>query len=224
MPVAREGIPIIISFLGAHLVFLLAGFLAQQSSQSQWVRILLMAAAALLAVLTLFSLYFFRDPERKTPDGDNLVISPADGRVLGVEKVETTEYLDGPAEKCSIFMNVFDVHVNRAPATGVVGYCNYRPGKFFNASLDKASEGNEAMSVGIETQEHGKLLVRQIAGLIARRIVCRVKPGDSLARGERFGMIRFGSRLEVFLPPGAEWKVRSGDIVRAGETILAEYR
>jgi len=224
MQLAREGVPIILAFFGAHLAFLLGGFMVQQSSQPQWLRVAMMTVAALLAVLTVFSLYFFRDPERTAPAGDNLVISPADGRVRGVEQVDEGEYIGGPAEKCSIFMNVFDVHVNRAPTSGVVGYKQYRPGKFFNASFDKASADNEAMTLGIESRQHGKLLVRQIAGLIARRIVCRVEPGDSLERCERFGMIRFGSRVEVFLPPGADWKVRSGDIVRAGQTVLAEYR
>ncbi len=226
MPIAREGVPIILSFLGGHAVFLAAGLLgAQASALPSWTRSVLLAVAVLFGLLTVFSLYFFRDPERNTPAGDKLVVSPADGRILGIEQVENTEFLDGPAEKLSIFMNVFDVHVNRAPLAGTVGYRKYRPGKFFNASLDKASLDNEAMTLGFESTENGKVLVRQIAGLIARRIVCRVEPGDSLAAGERFGLIRFGSRVEVFLPPGAAvWKVGEGDRVIAGQTVLAEFK
>jgi phosphatidylserine decarboxylase len=226
MPIAREGIPIILTFLGGHALFLTSGlFSAQVCSLPSWSRSVLMALALLFGLLTVFSLYFFRDPERATPDGEKLVISPADGRVLGVEQVEETEFIGGPAEKLSIFMNVFDVHVNRAPLSGTVGYRKYRPGKFLNASLDKASLDNEAMTLGFESAENGKVLVRQIAGLIARRIVCRVEPGDSLASGERFGLIRFGSRVEVFLPVGAVvWKVGEGDRVKAGETLIAEFK
>lgn len=224
MPIAREGVPIILSFLGAHLLLLLGGFAAQQTGQPSWLRMTLMVLAALLALLTLFSLYFFRDPERTAQAGDKLVVCPADGRILGIEQVEEDEFLKGPADKLSIFMNVFDVHVNRAPLAGIIGYKQYRPGKFLNASFDKASLDNEAMTIGIESEAHGKILVRQIAGLIARRIVCRVAPGDSIGRGERFGLIRFGSRVEVYVPAGkVNWKVQAGDIVRAGETILAEY-
>lgn len=226
MPIAREGIPIILSFVAGHVLFLAAGLLSSQCGcLPSWFRSTLLAVAVLFVLLTVFSLYFFRDPERATPAGGKLVVSPADGLVLGIERVEEPEYIGGPAQKLSIFMNVFDVHVNRAPLAGVVGYRNYRPGKFFNASLDKASLDNEAMTLGIESAEHGKVLVRQIAGLIARRIVCRVEPGDSLAAGERFGLIRFGSRVEVFLPVGAAvWKVGEGDRVKAGETVLAEFK
>ncbi len=226
MPIAREGIPIILSFVGGHVLFLAAAlFGAYCGALPSWLRSVLLAVAMLFVLLTVFSLYFFRDPQRETPAGDKLLISPADGLVLAIEQVEQAQYLNGPAEKLSIFMNVFDVHVNRAPLAGVVGYRSYRPGKFFNASLDKASKGNEAMTIGFESAGRGKVLVRQIAGLIARRIVCRVEPGDSLAAGERFGMIRFGSRVEVFLPADtAVWKVGEGDRVKAGETVLAEYK
>ena len=223
MPIAREGIPIILTFLGGHALFLTSGlFSAQVCSLPSWSRSVLMALALLFGLLTVFSLYFFRDPERATPDGEKLVISPADGRVLGVEQVEETEFIGGPAEKLSIFMNVFDVHVNRAPLSGTVGYRKYRPGKFLNASLDKASLDNEAMTLGFESAENGKVLVRQIAGLIARRIVCRVEPGDSLASGERFGLIRFGSRVDTYLPDGVTPMVCVGQSTVAGETVIAD--
>ncbi|MBW7996256.1 MAG: phosphatidylserine decarboxylase family protein [Candidatus Glassbacteria bacterium] len=225
MAPAREGIPIILSFMAGHVLFLASALLAPPAGLPQpWLKSACIALAVLFAVLSLFSLYFFRDPERPTPSGNNLVVCPADGKVLGIEQVDEPEFIGGPAEKLSIFMNVFDVHVNRAPLAGTVGYKNYRPGKFLNASLDKASVDNEAMSLGIESARHGKVLVRQIAGLIARRIVCRVETGDSLERGERFGLIRFGSRVEVFISPGVEWKVKQGDRVIAGETVLAEFR
>jgi phosphatidylserine decarboxylase len=143
--------------------------------------------------------------------------------VLAMERVSKPDFIGGEGERMSIFMNAFDVHVNRSPLSGTVHFRSYRPGKFFNASLDKASLGNEALTLGIESADGSvRILVRQIAGLVARRIVCRVCEGAVLEQGERFGMIRFGSRVEVTLPAGVSWRVRPGDRVRAGETVIAE--
>jgi phosphatidylserine decarboxylase len=180
------------------------------------------ALPLIAAGLTVWVLAFFRDPERRGPRGDALVLAPADGRVLSVAEVDEPMYLHRKATRVSIFMNVFDVHVNRFPVSGEVDIVHYNPGEFLTASLDKASLVNEQASVGI-VGPHGPLLVRQIAGLIARRIVTDVAPGDAAVQGERFGMIRFGSRLEVFLDPAAAVRVAPGARVRAGQTVLAEY-
>ncbi|OGG01355.1 MAG: phosphatidylserine decarboxylase [Candidatus Glassbacteria bacterium RIFCSPLOWO2_12_FULL_58_11] len=220
MKIAREGAPIIIALIGIHLVCLAGGlWLAGKGFRSG----IFLASAFVFALLALFSLYFFRDPERNVPPGGKLVVSPADGRVLALDDIPEEQFIRGPARRLSIFMNVFDVHVNRAPVAGTVKSKVYRKGKFFNASLDKASAGNEALSLGIESSDPPcRVLVRQIAGLIARRIVCHSREGDRLERGERFGMIRFGSRVEVYLPARSTWRVAVGDRVVAGESILAE--
>ncbi len=180
------------------------------------------ALPAVAALLTVWVVVFFRDPARPGPRGDHLVVCPADGRVLSVAPVDEAMYLHGQATRISIFMNVFNVHVNRFPVSGEVDIVHYNPGEFLTASLDKASLVNEQASVGI-VGPHGPVLVRQIAGLVARRIVTDVAPGDAAVQGERFGMIRFGSRVDVFLPPGTAVKVAPGQQVRAGISVLAEY-
>ena len=176
-------------------------------------------------ILTLWCAYFFRDPERTTPLRDGLVISPADGRVSSIETVTSPPELDLAGEqrvRISVFMNVFDVHVNRSPVQGRIVSLNYVPGKFINAELDKASEDNERQAVTIEMSNGDKLGVVQIAGLVARRIVKFVKPGDELLAGQRFGLIRFGSRVDVYLPVGHEALVCVGQRAIAGETVLAD--
>ena len=175
--------------------------------------------------LTVWCYYFFRDPERVTPNRPGLVISPADGIVSLIEPAVPPKELgmaDTPLTRVSVFMSVFNCHVNRAPVAGRVTAVAYRPGKFFNASLDKASVDNERNSLCIEMEDGRQLAVVQIAGLVARRIVCFVKPGDAVTRGGRFGLIRFGSRLDVYLPPGVEPLVSIGQTMVAGESIIAD--
>lgn len=176
-------------------------------------------------VLTAWCAYFFRDPERMTPLDDDLVISPADGRVSSIATVLPPEELNlgsEPMLRISVFMNVFNCHVNRAPMAGTITRIAYRAGKFVNAELDKASQENERNGLVIDTK-HGAIGVVQIAGLVARRILCWKYENGSLEAGERFGLIRFGSRLDVFLPAGAEPRVSVGQTAVAGETVLAEF-
>jgi phosphatidylserine decarboxylase len=176
-------------------------------------------------VATAWCAYFFRDPDRVTPLRDGLVISPADGRICAIEEVVPPAEIDvGPAQRIrvSVFMNVFDCHVNRSPIAGRVVAMTYVPGKFLNADLDKASEDNERQALTIETAGGVRLGVVQIAGLVARRIVCFVKQGEPLGAGERFGLIRFGSRVDVYLPPGKHPLVAVGQWAIAGETVLAD--
>ena len=176
--------------------------------------------------LTIWCVLFFRDPQRTTPLRDGLVISPADGRVSmvaqGVPPPEL-ELGDKPLTRISVFMSVFNCHVNRAPVAGRIERIVYRPGKFLNAELDKASEDNERNSLVIATSA-GRIGVVQIAGLVARRIVSFVREGQNISAGERFGLIRFGSRLDVFLPEGAKALVAEGQTAIAGETVLADFR
>ena len=177
---------------------------------------------------------FFRDPERVVPQGDNVIVAPADGLVSLIMECEPPAELrvddgsgapglpDGPVTRISIFMSVFDVHINRAPISGTIERLVYIPGKFMNADLDKASEENERQHFLIERQDGVKIGFTQIAGLVARRIVPFVKPGDIVASGQRVGLIRFGSRVDVYLPAGTDPKVLMGQKIVAGETILAE--
>ena len=177
---------------------------------------------ALWAPVALWVPWFFRDPMRRGPRGDSLVLAPADGRVVAITEVDEPDFMRGPARKISIFMNVFNVHVNRHPVDGVVAYRHYRPGKFVNATLDKASIDNERSSLGVDGPK-GRLLVRQIAGLVARRIVTDPSEGDVVQQGERLGVIRFGSRLDTFIPLAAKVTVSLGDQTLAGVTVIAEW-
>ena len=213
MTFAREGFPFIaIAGVLAAAAFAIA---VNRRSWGFWL------FALILLALALWVAYFFRDPERKGQRGASLVISPADGKLIMITEVDEPAFMGGKAMRLSIFMNVFNVHVNRYPTDGVVKYLHYNKGKFFNASSDKSSLENEQQSVGLETA-HGRILVRQIAGLIARRIVTYSKMGESVRQGERMGMIRFGSRVDVFLPLNAKIIAKKGDVTSAGVTLLAE--
>jgi len=171
---------------------------------------------------TFFICYFFRDPDRVVPQQDNLVVSPADGKIVAVAKMAENPYYDGSCKKISIFMSIFNVHVNRIPLDGDIKRIRYYPGKFFSANLDKASQANEHNAVWVETKNGEQVCFVQIAGLIARRIICRVQEGDPVKRGQRFGLICFGSRLDVYLPENTDLKVAVGDRVKAGTTALGE--
>lgn len=214
MKIHREGYPFIAIFASVNLLaFLLSLWLG-------W----------LLLPITLWCVAFFRDPERKTPDEPGLIVCPADGKLLPVvEAVPPAELGMGDSlrPRLSIFMNVFNVHVNRNPVSGHVVALSYRPGKFFNASFDKASVHNERMSIRLrpegESTDGRDLAVVQIAGLVARRIICDLTQGEGVRRGGRFGIIRFGSRVDVYLPPRSEILVAPGIATRAGETVLARF-
>jgi len=210
---AREGLLFIVI---AALVA--AGTFAFALNRRSWP---LWLAAVLLVVIAVWVAYFFRDPERTGERGEHLVIAPADGKVVMVTEVDEPDFLKEKAIRVSILMNVFNVHVNRYPVSGVVRYVHYNPGKFLNAAVEKASLENEQSSVGIESGSN-RLLVRQIAGLIARRIVTYSKDGDSVQQGQRMGIIRFGSRVDVFLPTSARPRVKVGDVTFAGVTVVAE--
>jgi len=177
----------------------------------------------LVGVLFLFNLFFFRDPDRKIPDGDNLILSPADGKVVQIERVIETDYFKMEVQRLSIFLSVFDVHVNRIPISGTVNFFQYIPGKFFVAFEPKASELNEQSVIGIQSGNK-KVLFKQIAGIIARRIICNVADGDTVSAGQRFGLIRYGSRVDVFFPENAKITVDVGDRVVGGKTIIGEFK
>jgi len=179
-------------------------------------------AVAVALPIAVWVVAFFRDPERAGPRGEDLVLAPADGRVVGVSEVDEPAFFGGTATRVSIFMNVFDCHVNRYPTDGTVAYRNYNAGRFLHAADEKASLDNEQSSVGLDTPR-GKVLVRQIAGLIARRIVTDHEVGTAVQQGARLGMIRFGSRVDLFLPRGAHVLVRDGDKTRVGLTLVARW-
>jgi phosphatidylserine decarboxylase len=182
----------------------------------------LIVLPALFSLIVVWLFVFFRDPTRQGPRGDGLVISPADGKVISIAQVEEAMYLHKKATRVSIFMNVFNVHVNRYPVTGEIEIVHYNPGEFMVASHEKASLVNEQSSVGIKPEKGPQVLVRQIAGSIARRIVTDGNPGEIARQGERMGMIRFGSRVDLFLDPSASVKVELGQKVSAGLTVIAE--
>ncbi len=172
-------------------------------------------------VLLTFTIWFFRDPERTTPAGDNLIVSPADGEVVLITPVDDREFVKGPAVQISIFMSPLNVHVNRFPISGTVCYVRYFPGEYLVAFDEKSSLRNERTHIGIQNARM-KVMFKQIAGFVARRIVANVREGDRAVAGERFGMIKFGSRVDVIVPAGAEVKVKLGEKTVAGETVLAE--
>ncbi|MCW7753050.1 phosphatidylserine decarboxylase family protein [Desulfobotulus sp. H1] len=208
-PIARAGYPFILISVFVTAIAALAGW--------AWLTGLGLCAS-------LFCFWFFRDPDRLIPADPEAMVSPADGKVIVAQRVDSHPYGDGPAFQISIFMSVFNVHVNRIPFDGTVREIRYQPGRFFNASLDKASKDNERNALLIETPSSVKFWTVQVAGLVARRIICRVREGDQVSRGVRFGIICFGSRLDLYLPEGFACSVKVGERVSAGTTTLGSLR
>ncbi len=209
IPFAKEGIP----FIGAAVgVTLLAGWLGS------------VIAAVGGALLTLFVAWFFRNPSRVVPQGSGLIVAPGDGKVIAIEEEFEPRFIKDRSIRVTIFLNVFDVHINRIPCEGVVEDVQYQPGLFLVASRPDATLRNEQNALMIRTAQGAKVLCVQVAGLIARRIVCWISPGARAVCGERYGLIRFGSRMDTFLPIGTVIKVAVGDRVKGGETILGELR
>jgi phosphatidylserine decarboxylase len=204
-PIAREGLPFLVP--SAILTLFLAGM--------GWTVLTIPGI-----LLTLFIAYFFRNPKRKIPSLRNIILSPADGRVIHIGECEEDRFLKQRALKVSIFMSPFDVHINRAPASGKVLEVSYHPGRFLVASRDKASLLNEQNALVMETEDRSKILLIQIAGFVARRIVCYAKKGDLLNKGQFFGMIRFGSRVDLYLPIDVQPIVRVGQHIKGGESII----
>jgi phosphatidylserine decarboxylase len=207
VPFAKEGIPFIAVPAG---VTLLTGWLGWS------------VVAGVGAIATLFSAWFFRNPARVVPQGQKLVVAPGDGKVIAIEEEFESRYLKERSIRLTIFLNVFDVHINRIPCDGVIEDVQYQPGLFLVASKPEATLRNEQNAMMIKTHEGMKVLCVQVAGLIARRIVCWISPRDRAIRGERYGLIRFGSRMDTFLPMGTTLRVAVGERVKGGETILGE--
>ncbi|HUN55420.1 MAG TPA: phosphatidylserine decarboxylase family protein [Smithella sp.] len=204
--IAPEGYPFIVFSLVVTVFIALLG-------SNRWLIIL-------FTLITFFIIWFFRNPERYFQDQEKVLISPADGKVIKIENVEVDGTISGRFKKISIFMNVFNVHVNRAPYAGKIETIHYHAGKFFSANLDKAAKENERNEIMIRTEDGRAIWAVQIAGLIARRIVCWVSSGTTVNKGERFGLIRFGSRVDVYLPEDSKISVKLKDKVRAGQTVL----
>ncbi len=206
LPVAWEGIPFIITGIGLTSILLIL----------KWELL-----AIPLSVLTLLTIFFFRDPKRTLTSEEKVIFTPADGKVISIEKLNNGDSRsEGKAIKISIFMSIFNAHINRIPIRGKIAQLSYHPGKFFSANRDKASLYNEHNILTLETDDKKKIIFVQIAGLIARRIACWVKNGDYVETGQRFGLIRFGSRLEVYLPPYSTIVVSKGMKVKAGQTVI----
>lgn len=206
-PLASAGYPFIFASVFTTAVFALLG---------------LVTLSLMGITVTFFICYFFRDPDRIIPNYIGCVVSPADGKVISAGLVDNSRFYEGSCMKVSIFMSIFNVHVNRIPHEGQVTKIHYFPGKFFSANLDKASNHNEYNAIFIETEGGKNICTVQIAGLIARRIICKLQKGDIITRGQRFGLICFGSRLDVYLPPEINLKVAVGDKLKAGTSVLGD--
>jgi phosphatidylserine decarboxylase len=210
---AREGLPLIV--IAALIAVGAYAFALNRRSWPLWL------LAFLLTLVAIWVAYFFRDPERSGERGDGVVVAPADGKVVMITEVDEPAFIHGRALRVSIFMNVFSVHVNRYPVSGTVGFVRRSAGKFLNAAAEQASLENEQNSVGIESGPN-RVLVRQIAGLIARRIITYSREGERVEQGSRMGLIRFGSRVDVFVPAGSAVRVKLGALTQAGTTVIAE--
>ena len=207
IPIVKEGLPFVVA----------TGIPAVAAGVLGWTGI-----AAAFGAVALFTAWFFRNPRRSAPKSDRAVVAPGDGRIVAISEEPEPRFLKGKSVRISIFLNIFDVHVNRIPCQGTVEQVAYQPGRFLVASRPEATLQNEQNALLIRAAQGTRVLCVQIAGLIARRIVCWVTPGETVACGERFGLIRFGSRMDVFLPVGTKLKVKVGDHVKGGETLLGE--
>ena len=207
LPIAREGVPFV---LGSAVPAALAGLMGWRG------------AAVTFGALTCFTGWFFRNPSRHIPRGDDLILASGDGKVIAIQEEYEPRFLKDQCFRISIFLNIFDVHINRMPCAGTVVDVAYQPGRFINASEPDATIHNEQNALMIETPARQKVLCVQVAGLLARRIVCWVQPGEAAVAGERFGLIRFGSRMDTFFPVNSRIRVKVGDRVKGGESILAE--
>jgi phosphatidylserine decarboxylase len=211
---AKEGLNLVIGTLVLSLIMFFFSVLVHSG--------ILFVMGGFFIALALFFIFFFRDPERKIPQGENLVLAPADGKVISLKGFSEDEFLASSGTRLSIFLSLWDPHVNRNPISGVVQNFEYRPGKFHPAFKEKASLRNEQTEIWLEN-DHVKVIMKQIAGILARRVVCRLKPGDKVLAGERLGMIKFGSRVDLFLPEDVRIEVHLNERVKAGETIIGRY-
>jgi phosphatidylserine decarboxylase len=207
IPIAKEGFPFVGVLAGATLVTGMVG----------WV-----IPAGIFGALTIFTAWFFRNPSRTIPQAPGAIVAPGDGKVIAIEEEFEPRYLKDKSIRLSIFLNVFDVHINRIPFAGTIAGVQYQPGCFVPANKPEACVRNEQNALMIQTLSGAKILCVQVAGLIARRIVCWVSTGDRVERGERFGLIRFGSRMDTYMPAGTSVRVAVGDRVKGGETVLGE--
>ncbi|MGH8015213.1 MAG: phosphatidylserine decarboxylase family protein [Candidatus Zixiibacteriota bacterium] len=213
---AKDGLTICLGML--TVTFLVWGlFLFDQ-------RTIPLAAGTVSAILTALFFYFFRDPKREIPSGENLLVSPADGKVVAVKKLTSHEFLQSEAVQISIFLSPLDVHINRVPAAGNIEYVKYKSGRFLAAYNDLASDENEQTEIGLTTNNGSKIVFKQIAGWMARRIVCRLEKGQKVITGEKFGMIKFGSRTDLIVPSDTQIEVTTGQHVTGGETIIGRLK
>jgi len=208
MRIAREGYPLILTAAVLTTVAFLAGW---------------KAIGIILGILTLAVAGFFRDPDRHIPSAENVIVAPADGRVVSIAEIKGDRLFSDAKTRVSIFLSPLDVHINRTPVTGKIEEVRYQPGRFLAAYKEEASRSNEQNALKVVDEQSRALGVVQIAGVLARRIVCRVKRGDTLSRGERFGLIMFGSRTDTYLPTGCRVEVSEGQRVKGGETILGRF-
>lgn len=210
--IAREGLIFIFIGLAVTAVFIFTAIRYDNK--------LLFSGSVIFGLLTLFTMFFFRDPVREVKAEPNILVSPADGKIVAIDTLENEPFIGGKALKVSIFLSVFDVHINRVPTEGTIDYVKYNPGKFLAAYEDKASLVNEQTEIGMTALNGDKVIYKQIAGLIARRIVCNLKEGQKVSTGERFGLIRFGSRTDIIMPFSSELKIEMGQKVKGGLTTI----
>lgn len=210
--IAREGLVFIFIGLAVTAVFT---FTAVRYDNK-----LLFSGSVIFGLLTLFTIFFFRDPAREIIAEPDILLSPADGKIVAIDTLDNDPFIGGQALKVSIFLSVFDVHINRIPTTGTIDYVKYNPGKFFAAYEEKASLLNEQTEIGMTAQNGEKVIFKQIAGLIARRIICHLEKGQKVSAGDRFGLIKFGSRTDLIMPFGSELKIEMGQKVKGGLTTI----